>query len=90
MGEIEKYKDFEIYVNSDDHFPPHVHIIDLNSGLKTRIRIDNGDYVNKKDKRIRSGYSKLKKRITKEKQRDCIEEWNKLNPDCLYKEWYNV
>lgn len=87
MGEIEKFRDYEIYINSDDHEPPHVHIVDLNdTKFKTRLRIDNGDYVNEKDMRLRSGYAKLKKRITKEIHNKCIYEWNKLHPDIPYKE----
>lgn len=85
MGEILKFNGFKIFINSNEHYPPHVHVYDLNSGIRTRIRIDNGEYL-KGDDILRAGYSKIKKLILKELKDKCINEWNRLNPQLPYKE----
>lgn len=87
MGELEKsYHNFRIFINSEEHYPPHVHVVDLdNPKNKSRIRIDNGQYL-KGDKDLGHGSSKIRKYIRTELKTRCINEWNKLNPELPYKE----
>lgn len=87
MGEIKPiFHGFKFYVNSDDHYPPHVHVVDTNNSKnRSRLRIDNGEYL-KGEKDLGHGSSKIKKYIRTEIQQKCIEEWNRLNPDYPYKE----
>ena len=87
MGEIRPiFHGFKIYINSDDHYPPHVHVIDTeNTKNKSRIRIDNGEYL-KGDPDLGHGSSKLRKYIRTELQQKCIDVWNELHPDLPYME----
>ena len=88
MGEIDpSYHGFRIKINSDDHYPPHVHVMDLDSKKQSRIRIDNGNYL-KGDDDLGAGSKKLRKHISREIQSKCIDEWNRLHPDLPYIEGY--